>query len=390
MIYYIQVGGKMTKEQIILKEIEDKLTYQYAKANTKSKKKKILYDLFNFSNICYNHFGIDKTFPWENDNEMIKLIEDDTMPFVENTLSMKETFADITKSIINTFIEVDYQFYQDYNKLLNGLTPLEIQNITFDFLNSYDQNLFRKYKEKLEKGDMFDVSIYSKTGYSGLTYPLEALKKNLIFCDTDSPGSVFVAAILMHEYGHSFEFDTMYECGVTNYGTSIEKLPYSEVASRFFEYAFLCYLKENKIYEKDASICLMKYYKMMLAYIYKMDIIYKMNFININKYGFAEIKEQEVIDYANKLKEKLNYYSLPSELGQGVNYKESFLYGIGGIFGIYLYENYKQDPNNFKKEFRNALINYKYNDIDAFEKVGITEEKLIKGDILKRILTTSR
>lgn len=47
--------------------------YLYAKANTKSKKKKIAYDLFFFENM-YNLF-IDEevVFPWSNDVEIINV-----------------------------------------------------------------------------------------------------------------------------------------------------------------------------------------------------------------------------------------------------------------------------------------------------------------------------
>ena len=70
-----------------------------------------------------------------------------------------------------------------------------------------------------------------------------------------------------------------------------------------------------------------------------MNIIYNMDFVRINKYGYAEIENEEISKYANGLKERLNYFALPSEIGEGVNYKDSFVYGIGGVFGIYLYEN---------------------------------------------------
>ena len=44
----------MTKEEQLLQEYEKKLLDLYARANTKSKKKKIVYDLFNFASICYD------------------------------------------------------------------------------------------------------------------------------------------------------------------------------------------------------------------------------------------------------------------------------------------------------------------------------------------------
>ena len=52
-----------------------------------------------------------------------------------------------------------------------------------------------------------------------------------------------------------------------------------------------------------------------------------------------------------------------------------------------MYECYKDNPEYFKKEFKNTLLTYPYsNSIDTFEKVGVLYEELIKGDKLKKVL----
>lgn len=377
----------MTREDKLLKEYEEKLLYYYAKANTKSKRKRILYDLFNFSSVCYEHFDIKKNFPWEDDIEMLKLYEDLEKMFITNTFKNKEFYFDISSRVINTYVDLKYPFYTDYCRLIGSLSPLQVEELTFDFLNNYDSELLNKYKDKIRNCELFDDSIYGKTGFSGLTYPFEYLKKSLIFIDDDS-SSVASASIVMHEFGHSFEYDIMYKCGVDNYLPKISKLPYSEVASRFFEYAFLNYLKENKIYENDVDICLSKYFKTMLVYMYEMNLICKMKNLNINEYGYAVIDEQELSIYAKVMQERLNYYYSSSDIGEEINYNHAFLYGIGSLFSIYLYDNYKENKTEFKKEFVNALINYQYNDIEAFTRVGITKEKLVEGKILKRTLSS--
>ena len=96
----------MTREELLLQEYEKKLSYLYAKANTKSKKKKIVYDLFNFSSICYEHFDIEKVFDWEQDDELYDLLQDLSKPFIENTFMNKEVFLDISNSVLNTFINI--------------------------------------------------------------------------------------------------------------------------------------------------------------------------------------------------------------------------------------------------------------------------------------------
>lgn len=59
-----------------------------------------------------------------------------------------------------------------------------------------------------------------------------------------------------------------------------------------------------------------------------------------------------------------------------------------GSYLVYIYKNYKKDPEYFKKGFNKALLEYSMTeDISSFKRVGITYEELAKGDILKKVLT---
>lgn len=375
----------MIREEALLQEYEKKLLDLYARANTKSKKKKIVYDLFNFASICYDFFGIEKTYEWDYDPEMISLLEDISLPFIDNILEERDTYLEMTNSVINTFIETKYNFYKDHGIPIYSLSPYEIQQLTFDFLNHYDVDLLKRYKEKILNQELFDISMLTQTGYAGVTYPMQGLKKNLIFCD-DTINSLFGAATFMHELGHSDEYEIKSKCGYTDYATLSSKSPYQEVSSRFLEYAFLKYLQENKIYINDTKIALRYYYTAMLEHLYCANLICKMPFINVNRQGFTEINDVKIASYGKKLQEGLNYYDMPSELGEQINFRNSFIYGIGSLFSIYLYEKYKEDPKYFKKEFRNALINYPYTNIDAFKNVGVTKDILVEGKTLKKII----
>ena len=195
----------MTIEEELLQEYEKKLLELYARANTKSKKKKIVYDLFNFASICYDFFGIDKTYEWDYDPEMISLLEDIALPFADNIIEDREDYLEITNSVINTFIETKYNFYKDHGIKVYSLSPYEIQQLTFDFLNHYDEDLLKRYREKILNQELFDISMITQTGFAGATYPMQGLKKSLIFCD-DTINSLFGAATFMHELGHSDEY----------------------------------------------------------------------------------------------------------------------------------------------------------------------------------------
>ena len=52
-----------------------------------------------------------------------------------------------------------------------------------------------------------------------------------------------------------------------------------------------------------------------------------------------------------------------------------------------MYEFYKNDPELFKRNLKNALCSYSIiNDISAFKNVGITKEDLLSEVILKKEL----
>ena len=124
----------------------------------------------------------------------------------------------------------------------------------------------------------------------------------------------------------------------------------------------------------------------MLNYIYEMNLLCKMDSLFINREGCITINDNALSAYANEIKEKLNYYNMASEVGEEINYRHAFIYGLGSLFAIHLYNNYKKSPNYFKKEFRNALINYPLLEMDAFTRVGITKEEIVNNKILKKVL----
>ena len=100
----------MTEIEKLIQKDAEKLEYFYAKANTKSTKKRILRDLLYFSYLCQDCFEIEKEFSWENDIELLKLCDDSVTPFIEYTLENKELIYNIMNKIINTFYIVNYNF----------------------------------------------------------------------------------------------------------------------------------------------------------------------------------------------------------------------------------------------------------------------------------------
>lgn len=378
----------MTREEEIIKEYEKKLIYAWSKANTKSKKKRLMYDLASFSMLSSLYPRIAKEYNWEGNISYLELFEDENIPFLNSIMENKEVFLPVFENVINIFKIIDFPFYKDYKKQDRKLSDKESQEIIFSFLNEYNPNMLKKYKEIIKEGKLFQNN---PLGSSALFCSLDNLNEGIIYPITDIENGIYKSSLLAHEIGHYFEVDVFYKTCNNSFRKFVNTLPFYEVFSRSFEYAYLRYLLENNIYKEDTKMTLRKYYIDLLVNSFDINLIYQIKNININEHNCVELNDEKVIEYANKIMEDLNYANLYTEVGDMFDFKCSFVYGIGNLFSIYLYKNYKEDPNNYRKEIMNTILNYPYTrGIDAFERVGITKEMLIKGDTLKRALRNSR
>ena len=375
----------MTIEDLV-NDYEKKLNEIYARANTKSKKKRIINELFNFSRLCFEYFGIEKTFEWENDIDMILLSDSYQLPFVQNITKNGEIYKEIFSKTLNTILTSDYSVY-DYNyQSYMRITGKELEELIFEFLNSYDSTLVENFEHKLTNNELFYTYM---EGFNGATYPMLNLNKSLIFYTTNIQDyySIDTAATIVHELGHDYEMKKLSTVGKTNYYEATYGKPYYEIMSRFLEYAFINYLKENNMYKDDTNKILHTHIYDLLFRSYNISLLYKMKEVKIDESDKVKIEEKPVIEYAKELQGKMNSYVFPAENGDTINCRHSFIYGIGDIFSINLYESYKGDPNNFKKEIVNAILSSLYHDdISPFERVGITKDNLEEATALKKLL----
>ena len=124
---------------------------------------------------------------------------------------------------------------------------------------------------------------------------------------------------------------------------------------------------------------------------YDMSIIYRLKNINLNENNYIVIDDSRIVSYGNSIMNYLNYDILYIEEGDLYDFRDSFIYGIGNLFAIYLYEFYKENPNEYWKEFRNMVLDQpNAKGIEIFEKAGISKEKLIKQKIVKKELIKSK
>lgn len=377
----------MNRIEELVDYYEKKLTNEYLRANTKSKRKKLVRDLIAFKEICTERFEIDKTFAWEQDDAILSLTKSGRVAFVQDVANNCLLYNSVFTNTLNIFIEEDFPLYKYYQKSYQKLTLKEIQELIFDFLAQYDEKLLQDLKNKMDGDELLCGPLI---GYKGTTYSLGSLNTNLMFYTPEFGCNIDSASTIVHEFGHSIEMNSYYKVGKTTYFDIVRGSPYYEISSRFLEYAFLNYLKENNILIEEVSIRMHRLLFDLLVRSYEIMMIYRLEEIEIDELDNVYIVDDSIKEEALEIQNKINYYSLQSSVGDVFKYRHSFLYGIGTLSAIMLYEKYKEDPNYFKKEFTNASLSYPNIGLSAFEKVGLTKENMIEGLPIRRLLRSSK
>lgn len=330
---------------------------------------------------------------WEDDVEIYNILmdseEEGYIKFLEGIVNMEDFYEILSLEVIDCYKKANYEFYK-YNSSIDKLNRIKISDIMLlldDFFKSlgkrYHDYFVTKYKDlEILLGNGMNEDDY----FCGLTLQFDSLGKSYIIVDNvNIDSNIFFASVLSHEFGHAVEMNLNF---VSN-NRMANKLAYNtcfyEVSSSFFEYAFLEYLKENRIYLNSTNICLDVYYKNMFSNFAKMLAITKIQNISLLDGNFA-LEDTKAIQILEDIKEKFNYYSLAKK-GDNISYVNTFIYGLGSLASIYMYDYFLKDKEAFMHEFDKVLSIYQYtNDIDSFSNVGVSKSKLMDKKILVRTL----
>lgn len=367
----------MENIELQMNDYINKLMDKYLRANSASKKRKTSYDLITFSRF-YNSIFPNKKLPWNNDSDILREYyvynSNIVKEFLHNLEKDKDIYRYLSKNVIDSFAEVNYPFYKSNYKIVDlpRLTTKESSDIILSFLNDFSQECYLKMLEMVKNNELFGMP--NLISSQGQTVSINSLKKNFIIISDIFDNSIFTNSVTMHEFGHSYEF---YISNATC--SQILETPFYEVASCFFEYAFLNYLKEKKMYMHSVDICLDIFYKNALYYNVEMNLLNDMpDIYELEDYELDQKRIEEI-------KQKLNYYDL--FITDEIIYANSYIYGIGHLFAVLLYDNYKQDKEKFNYNFKNMLTSYPFaNSIESFKPFNITEEELESGKILRKTL----
>jgi len=375
-------------KELFKREI-DRYEYLYAKANTKSKKKEIAYDLIFFEGMYNKLLEKDATFSWSNDIDLVNLRIEVINSFIRNIFNEQDLLKEIFDNNFNIFLDEDFSLYTDYCKCYHKLSEEMLQKNIGSFLRNVDKSLVDRFKNKLLNDELF-LNNNLALGNLGLTFPLELVNKNIIMFSAPYYFTVECAGALVHELGHDFEFENAKMSGDNSVWRKISQTIYIEICSHFFEYAFINYLIDNKIYLEDALILKRRYLSQLFYYLSNVLISLNIDELQIDYSYMALLEKEDEVNYANKLLMKMNSCSELYNIGDKINFKDSFIYSMGRLMSIYLYEIYKENPSEFLSNFRKVLIDYKNNNFESFDKVGITKELMSSGEVLRRVLKETK
>ena len=373
----------------IFKRDYDRLCYLYAKANTVSKKRQFISDLELFEEFYLDMIDATERFPWSDDEEIEKNFLNVTSIFLSYIVENKEFLLEFVEKSFNIFLEEEYSLYKDFWKTHHKISEDLIYKYLLDFFKTIDKTMVDRFISKSVNKQLFAIE-GGFFNFSGAIYPMESLDKNIIVFNTGENMTIEDAITLSHEMGHDFDYNNLKKNGCVNRLSKTRRTIYFEVASSFFEYAFINYLIDNRIYLEDALMSRRNFLKQIFYYLRDMLILFHINNKGEDEYFEIAIVDDESKDYANGLLEKMNSCSGLFEVEDEIDYEEAFIYGIGGLLGIYLYESYKENPKTFLNDFKLALLEYKDNGIVAFEHLGITKDKLVSGDVLRKVLRQNK
>ena len=371
-------------KELFKREI-DRYEFLYAKANTKSKKKDIAYDLIFFEGM-YNKL-VDKyvSFPWSNDIDLLNLRIDVVNVFIRNIFNEQDLLKEIFENNFNIFLDEKFSLYTDYCKCYHKISEEILQKNIGMFLRNIDKSLVDRFKSKLLDDELF-LNNNLALGNLGLTFPLELVNKNIIMLSAPYYFTIESASALVHELGHDFEFEHAKMSGDYSVWRKLSQTIYYEICPHFFEYAFINYLVDNKIYLEDSLMLKRRYLSQVFYYLSNALISLNIDELQINYSYMALLGKEDEVNYANELLMKMNSCSELYNVGDKINFKDSFIYSMGRLMSIYLYDIYKENPKEFLSNFKKILVDYKNNNFEAFEQLGVTKEMVSDGSVLRRVL----
>lgn len=383
----------MNKDELTLKlnDYLNKLNHQYIQANSISKLKSITRDLIDFQDICKEIGTEDQNIKWLNDNRITQLYEQLLINSEDAVLSDIEEnnqfFLELSNSVLETFQKSNFKCKNSYTVYseLPRINLSEIIDIISSFLNDYDYNAYLSFKNQLDNNEIHLTNL--QQGCCGDTLNFVTINKFLVLINKRIKNNLYLALTIIHEFGHTQEITLLNNESSKINLKSLDSL-YSEIISNFYECAFVNYLIDNKFHLKSTEFISESRYNELLTHMASINLMtnFYLKKQDYNLYDGMFIPEDiKLINKINKIKHQTRLYHY-DETSVPFYFVTPFIYGLGSLISLSLYENYQTNPNFFK-DLTAFLSSYPMtNDLSIFEQFGITKKKLIDSKVLSKNL----
>ena len=368
----------------IFDEYYEKVMYMLMKENNKSKRNVVVSSIASLNTVTSpNYLNIGKS-KYEDYFKSLKMSNASTIGLIESAADYRVFLGKLANNTIFDYKGAHFPFYQRY-KSSDYLPYDKIKELLGEFFYSFDDESIRKFIKEVGNNDIYFAE--ESSWYSGVLFSLGALKRYIIVINTSYNQNLNFASTIAHELGHAYEKNLYYKNGDISLLNEYRGNIFGEVISSFFEYAFINFLKEKGYAKEEIKSLVNNYFHTLFKYAFDTRILCKMNIVNLDERLYCDLSNKETMEKTERIKEKINFYRGLSSFGDKISFRDSFLYFVGELFAVYMYQNYKEDPKEFMRSLRTALVNYpRSGEIEAFSTVGIDKDKLLEGKVLRREL----
>lgn len=290
-----------------------------------------IHKILNLDYYSYKTFQIDDEF-------IIKLIHED----FKNHSKLFISLYNIGKAIIETqcFPDKYNSYYYNYKKYLSTKKNIEI---SCDFLQIFNNNIFQLLKQIIENGRMliYDLNEGEKVSEFGISFLIKSFKISYIILNDTF--DINTAVTIVHEAAHIYAFQKYKNISnkVINKIDSVSF--YTEMYSYFIELIFFDYL-ESINFNKSDIISLRKAYDLEFCH-------------TLIEMGFTD-------ESNNKIDTLLQYHNI-------VNYVYSKLVAYE------YYDMYKKNPEEAIKNIQLLENIGYYSNMELLDMYGLNKEKIM-------------
>ena len=361
----------------VLKEIK-MLELKLEKANSYSKKIRIhdsLSPLYEVYNILTDYTSELLELESEAQLQYFYKIKDN---YYNDLNDLYWYYQNSSKNILKIYKDTCFQLfnqntYYEFNKN-------EALDIIYDFFNEYDYKSYKLVKNMIDSNQVAIMPIFDDC--QAVCYKIHNLEKSYTICDIecyDIPN----LSIMVHEFGHAIHNDMTYDKNPQQ-STNYVYTNYPEVPSKYFEKLFLDYSLKNKLCNYDTLFAYNGFYNELLSHFIGIRFFThpKMNEMKLNDHFFMEydVMTDIVKDLSNELNPR-------QRVEIKFDIREKFIYAYGTLIGLYLAEQYKDDPVEAKRNFDNFVFKIGLEDNQKLlNTCGLNEEELSKPKVLKKEL----